>query len=211
MQTIDKDLIPEILYSSSEDDDVDHITVKNEPKYKPKSKYKSKSKSKSKKSPVKTENEKRLEEQKLKEKQYKCKNIEIFVNTISSIMTRYRNIENQAMRNMMLIDKIYLILDVVIGFLQSADDITSELQQKINALVTDVKADLNSLSAWMTNNPNNNLNINQNNTNQNTNKNIKNTNKNIKNSDKNIKNTNGYISDSYDDLILTGEYPVLEI
>src|ERR671926_1771036 len=103
------------------------------------------------------ENKKQQDEDKRKQEHYK--QIEISVNIASNILTRYRNLGNTAMRHMMLIDKLYLLLDIGLGALESLDDIPPELKQKIDKLITDTKNDLTDLSNWIMTSHNNTSNI----------------------------------------------------
>lgn len=102
--------------------------------------------------PVVVDLEKKNEEKKTQEYH---KRIETFVNIASNILTRYRNLNNPIMRHMMFIDKVYLLLDILIGTLESIDDIPPQLKQKIDKLIIDTKKDLGDLSNWIMASPDN--------------------------------------------------------
>lgn len=65
------------------------------------------------------------------------------------------------MRHMLLIDKLYLVLDFGLGALETVDDIPPQLKQKIDKLIDDTKKDLSDLSDWIMH-TNSSININNN-------------------------------------------------
>jgi hypothetical protein len=93
-----------------------------------------------------------------KEKQEKegyHKRIELLVNSLSNTLARYKNLNDPVLRHMMLIDKLYLTLDLVLGALETIDDVPPLLKQKIDKLVGDTKGELTELSDWVMNKPKN--------------------------------------------------------
>lgn len=77
------------------------------------------------------------------------KRMEIAVNVISNILSRYRNLNDPGMRHMMFVDKLYIVLDVMLGAFESVDEVTPEVKQKIDKLIDETKKDLNDLSKWI--------------------------------------------------------------
>ena len=99
------------------------------------------------------EEKKKQDEDKRKQEYYK--QIEIVVNSSFNTLSRYRKLGNTAIRHMMLIDKLYLILDIGLGALEAVDDIPPQLKEKIDKLVTETKKDLSDLSDWIMAEPSN--------------------------------------------------------
>jgi hypothetical protein len=103
----------------------------------------------------KQEDDKKKKEDEKRKQEYN-KKIEICANIASNIMTRYRNLKDPVLRHMMLIDKIYLILDGILGAMETIDDVNPQVKQKVDKVISETKKDLSDLSEWIMsrNNPN---------------------------------------------------------
>lgn len=91
------------------------------------------------------ENEKKI-------KEYN-RRIEAIIDIVSSTLTRYRGYYNEAFQYMMLIDKIFIMLDIILVMTDTMNnnDIKLNIKQKLEKVISEAKDDLTKLSNWILN------------------------------------------------------------
>lgn len=84
--------------------------------------------------------------------EFKYKSIEMFVNTVSVMMERYRNIDDPQLKYSLIVDKFMITLDIMLGALTSLydnDTLPPSLREKITKFINETKGDLQNLQYYI--------------------------------------------------------------